>query len=536
MRLCDDDAGCYRYTMAREHLWRRLGWAALIAALFIPRMIMPDAFFTQDEQPWMDRSMVYASALGHGDMKAAVQYPLSNHPAITLMTTVGPVLHAYAWYQGLEGTYADWLWPVRREATAVAHYAWGIVCSATLLLLFLMVRRLKVFVGQEWQAAVLVVLFGLEPWVWGISRTVSVDVMMGICLVGSFVAGMVGREQKKTAWFFLGGAWWAAAFVSKSPSLIVAPFAFWLPVILPWGQWKEMARRAGWWLLGMYVAAIVIWPPFLFHPWQRLHDVLARDVLHATMQEAYVMPNTVAPFFLICLSAFAFTGCVLYLVWRAASWRQQRWNVLLFDVLLVAGMWHGAVLVYLQGDHARKNLPALALLAVVGAMGWLVSLRWVQEKTGSTGRHAWQWGAGLVVLQLLLVGSYFPHVMTAHNFWLATPESLRLLVDIGNGSRLVADYIHTHDPSFIYAAPMDSLMAPYLTEQERGQIVELPEAGKIENLGGDVTHVVVSMSSPARAKFDRAGQTLWDEVQSRTPEAVLSVRDVPMFAIYRVYP
>lgn len=511
-------------------LWlRRLGWIVFLSCLFIPRTFALEEFFIQDEQPWMDRSQVYWNALSHGDFAEAVKYPLSNHPAIPLMTVVGPVLNMYSWYYDLSGTYTEWSWSTRQDAATIARYGWGLACSLMLLLVFLMARRLVIFQGKEWAAAILVLLLGFEPWVWGITRSVSVDVMIGIGLVGSFIAAGLARQYRTPIWFFLSGAWWGLAFVSKSPALITVPFIVALVMLMSPFVWQALLKRAGLWLVGVYVAMVVIWPPFLLHPWQRLTDVLARAELHSTVQETYILSDTVLPFFVMALSAFAFIGCVLYVLLRFIR-RQESWaSLLLFDALLLAGVWHGLVLVVLHGDHARKNLPALALLATVGAMGWLLLLQRMRLST-------WRWGTALIVIQLLLVGSYFPHVMTAHNFVLMSPEGKRMLVDVGSGSRLLADYILSRDESLVWSVPMDSLIMPYLPSQVRSRVRELPPDGTFSNLAADVTHVVVPASFPARVRFDSNAEQLLKETAPLTPEKTLSIRDVPMFWVYRVTP
>lgn len=501
----------------------------MVAAICIPRMIVPDDFFIQDEQPWIDRSQTYSNAIFSGDFDAAVQYPLSNHPAITLMTVVGPVMNFYGSSHGLSGTYGDWPLDDKREAAVIARYVWGIVCSIALLLLYAVVKRMRIFSHAPWQAGLVVVLLGLEPWIWGISRSVSVDVLMAISVVGMLLSAVLAYEKRSIVWAALSGVWFAVAFVSKSPALITVPFAFLLAIWVPSWNWKAMGMRALHWIGFAYFSLIVLWPPFLFHPIARITDVLARVEMHSTIQEIYYWPGFHPPLFIFTLSAFATVGCLLYIWNRVGDIRTQGWKFAALDVVLFAGIWHGIILLLLHGDHARKNLPVLAILGCMGAIGWVWYLS--RKKVSS-----WIVIVGLLILQGIFVWPYFPHVISSYNVLFPSAGGKRLLVDVGNGSKLVAVYINSHDEKEVYAVPMDSLIAPYLDADKRDSLRDLPSEGLLANLDPAITTLVIPASLPARIGFDAAGKKLLEELQNRPIQATLSVRDVPLFYIYSVNP
>ncbi len=505
----------------------RLVQLVFIAAIFLPRLLVADDFFIQDEQPWIDRSQAYVDSLFAGDFAGAVRYPLSNHPAITLMTTVGPVMNFYGSYHGLSGTYEGWPTDNKREAAVWARYVWGIVCSCVLVLLAIVVSRIQFFHDKKWAAGLVVVLLGLEPWIWGISRSVSVDVLMAIGVVGMLCSAIIAYEQKSMKWTVYSGAWFALAFISKSPALITAPLALILASYIPKGNIKDQIIRMIAWILGAFITACVMWPPFVLHPITRLTDVLARAELHSTVQEIYNWPGAHPPLFIFTLSAFATIGCILYIVSRIRDIRRQGWKIFAPDVLLIAGVWHGVLLLYLNGDHARKNLPVLALFAFVGAWGWVwfIGHRNV-SKTILVG--------GLLVLQGIFVWPYFPHVITSYNALFPSSNGKRLLVDVGNGSRLIADYINSRAEGSVYSIPMDSLVAPYLDGNKRDAIRGFPSGGMLINMDKDVTDIVIPASLPARISFDVEGKRLLEELSQKSPKAILSIRDVPMFLIYSI--
>lgn len=503
-------------------------WKILfIVAVFLPRLIIPDNFFIQDEQPWVDRSQVYVNSLFAGDFTGAVRFPLSNHPAIPLMTVVGPVVNMYQWSHGLNNTYEAWSFDDKREAAVWARYIWGIACSVALLLLYGTITNVALFKKGEVEAALFVVLFGLEPWIWGISRSVSVDVLMAISVVGMLLSAVVAYEKRSIIWTGAAGTWLALAFTSKSPALITAPIAFILASYIPRASYKEIAKRASVFFGTAYVFMCVIWPPFILHPIRRILDVLSRAELHSTVQEIYYWPGYHPPLFVFTLSSFAFVGCLLYCWHRFVEIRKNGFQFAPLDVLLLAGLWHGLLLIYLNGDHARKNLPAIAMLACIGIIGWLTLLmRHKVDKTIMIG--------GLIVLQGIFVWPYFPHVISSYNILFPSEDGKRLLVDVGNGSRLISEYINNSDPEAVFSIPMDSLVAPYVDATKRGNIRGLPNEGDINNLDSKVTDLIIPESLPARTGFDSAARLLLEQLQGETPKTILSVRDVPMFLVYSI--
>jgi hypothetical protein len=492
--------------------------------IFLPRLLVSNSFFIQDEQPWINRSQVYVNSLLSGDFEGAVQYPLSNHPAIPLMTVVGPVMNMYAEYNGLSDTYEHWSLDDKREAAVWARYVWGIACSIALLLLYLVIARMQIFLGKQWAAGLTVVLLGLEPWIWGISRSVSVDVLMAIGVVGMLASAVVAFETRSRNWVLISGAWFGLAFISKSPALITAPFAILLASYMP--TIKQYISRGIGWLFASFSTAVLLWPPFILHPFQRLTDVLARAELHSTVQEIYTWPGIHPPFFLFTLSAFATVGCILYLWMRI---RDIRRGIYIFpsDILLIAGLFHALILLYLHGDHARKNLPVLALLACIGAIGWVMWCTQHKMKQSVT-------VLALITLQAIFVWPYFPHVITSYNTLFPSIGGKQLLVDVGNGSRIVADYINNMSEKRVWAIPISSLITPYVDVNKREHLRPMPRGGELASLDPSVTHIIIPASLPTRIVFDTSGKRLLEELSSRRPEATLFIRDVPLFLVYSV--
>lgn len=135
----------------------------------------------------------------------------------------------------------------------------------------------------------------------------------------------------------------------------------------------------------------------------------------------------------------------------------------------------------------------------------------------------------------LVVGlPWFPHLPSYHNPLLRPPDGTRLLVDVGNGSRLVADYVNAHPEPIVVATNLPGLVQPYLSPDRRGTVRRLPKDGNLASLPPEVTHVVVPESFHARVTFDPGARALLPRIAGRTPEAVLRIRDVALFSVVRV--
>jgi hypothetical protein len=349
---------------------------------------------------------------------------------------------------------------------------------------------------------------------------------MAICIVASLVTGAKAREKER--WYFVAGSafWWGLAFISKSPALIALPFCLLLPTL--YGKsWKKTAQNIAVWLISAYATLSVLWPPFFIHPLTRLKGVLARVELHAGTPEVYLWPGIHPPLFIFVLSATALLGCLIYITLRPLYPKEKWRDLLAFDALLVTGIFFGAVLLYVQGDHARKNVPVLALLSGTSAGGWLL-LIWKLKIPPYLGV------AALLTLHALSIAPWFPHLPSFHNPFFNSEHGKRLLVDVGNGSRKIADYINYHPEPIVAAVNIPGLISPYLLPEHRSRLRRMPENGDLTKLSADTTHLFFPLSYPARITFDQSAKHMTEALADRTPLAIIYIRDVPLFAVYEI--
>lgn len=504
-----------------------LSCAAILAlAIIAPRLSALDQFFIQDEHLWINRAQLYSQAMQKFDLTAAAAFELQNHPAITLLSAVGPTMQIYSARHDLEGTYESWSPEHRLAAAAWARWVMGLVTSLTLLALWTITSRLNVFQKNPVITGIVPALIGLEPWIWGITRTVIVDTLMAIFVAASLITAAKAREKQRWYWIAGSAAWWGLAFISKSPALIVLPFCLLLPTLF-WKLWKKTLKNIALWLVSAYVTMSIAWPPFFIHPIARIKGVLARVEFHTGAPEVYLWPGIHPPFFIFVLSATALIGCLIYIALRF-FYPQEKWRDLLaFDALLVAGLFFGAVLLYLQGDHARKNVPVLALLAGAGAGGWLL-LIWklkIQPHLGV---------AAVVILHLISIAPWFPHLPSFHSPFFNSEGGKRMLVDVGNGSRKIADYINYAPEPIVAAVNVPGLISPYLLPEHRSRLRRMPQNGDLQKLSPDTTHLFFPLSYPARITFDPDAKNMTAALQGRTPNAIIRIRDVPLFAVYKI--
>lgn len=501
----------------------------VLAALIIPRLPALDTFAIQDEMLWLNRSHLYVRYIAEKNWEVLHQYPpFSLHPGATLLPVVGLTVSSYAAAHGIDGLMESWTKDQQRGAAATARFVVGLVGSGLLAALFVLLKRTSFFSARPLWAAAAVVFLGIEPWVWGISRTIHLDAFLSFFLLLAVAASVLAWERPTWKRAALAGIFWGLAFATKSPAVNLLPVVL-LPLVLrPLTAWHTTLRQLGAWGAAVAATVVAVWPPMWFHPILRLQDILADMFSHVAVPEVYVWPQPHLPLFLTLLSMMAGLGCVLYTTFRVRALVARRWNrgLLVTDLLLLGGVLFAVLLVAVGGDHARKNLPLLALFAIPGAMGWLLfgeRLRVFPEATA----------AGLIALQLALALPWFPHLPSFHNPLLRSPEGKRLLVDIGNGTRLVADYLNAQPRPVTFATNLPGLIQPYLTEDRRDTVRRLPKSGDFKELPPEVEWLIIPESFPARVNFDRGAATLLRALAGRTPIATLSIRDVPLFFVFR---
>lgn len=497
-------------------------------AVLLPRLIALDTFAVQDEWLWLNRGSLYARYVTERNWEILHQYPpFSLHPGATLLALTSPLVSLYGNVQGLDGSFESWPSTEQRGAAVLVRLGMGVTTSALLLGLLVALLHTQFFSARPLWAAASVVFLGWEPWVLAGSRIVHLDALLSLFLLFATALSAVAREQPQWKLSALAGSAWALAFMTKSPAVFFLPIVLFPFLLRPFRDWKQTLRDLGAWVLSAAITSVVVWPPMWFHPILRLHDIWKDMFSHVEVPEIYVWSDPHAPLFLALLSTIALAGVVLYILARAWTLLRRQWNLSLLstDLFLLGGLLFGILLFIAGGDHVRKNLPALAFLSFPGALGWL----WLADRVRSI---PWVAIGGLLALQAAVVFPWFPHVPSYHNPLLHSGEGKRLLVDIGNGTRLVADYFNTHPPA-VFATNLPGLIQPYLTEDRRGSVRRLPKSGNLEELPNEVEYLVIPESFPARVLFDRGAAETLRQLNTRQPETVLRVRDVPLFSIVR---
>lgn len=514
----------------REARLRAILAGLVMVGTVFPRIVALDAFAIQDETLWVNRGSLYLQAVAARDWDLLHTYPpFSLHPGATLLGIIGPITSAYASVQGLAGPVETWSLDDQRGVAAHVRGGLGAVTAVLLVALYVLVLQTSFFRSRPVWAAAIVLFAGLEPWVLGMSRAVHLDALLSLFLLLATVVSVLAFERPRWWLAAAAGALWGLAFMTKSPAVIFLPIVL-LPLILrPLRHWRQTMGLLVSWAVAALATIVIVWPPMWFNPILRLIDILADMFSHVEAPEVYLWPSPHPPLFLTLLSITALPGIILYLadrIWTLLRTRSLT-SHLLPDLWILGGLLFALLLVAAGGDHARKNLPALAFLALPGALGWLAAAR--------RGRVPASVAAVLLlVVQGALLWLWFPHLSSFHNPLLNTPEGKRLLVDIGNGTRLVADYFNAKPTPTVFATNLPGLIQPYLNEDRRDTVRRLPRSGRLENLDDDIEYLVIPESFPARVNFDASAKALIADTRDLKPETVLRVRDVPLFSIVRV--
>lgn len=445
--------------------------SVLFFAAFLPRLTAVGRYVTPDELIWVYRSVQFREAMLHGDW---VNTLTAGHPGV--VTT---------WLGALGVTFQMWLRPSDTAVyTWLTHLAWyapenipmlqnlarfltagrlliAFTNSAGLLLIYLLTRRLA---GT---AVALLTAFALalDPFTLGLAGLLHVDSLLATFSMISLLA--LANALEITGWWSgtnlmsssptpayrfmaLAGAAAALALLSKSPALLLLPFAtlFWLVhlilAVLRQQRPQKILIKGIVWLLSYGITLWLLLPALWVSPFQaaaRLNEIAARHIEGALRPTYFLGQTTFAPgplYYPITtafrLSPIIFLGLILAIWLIVQLWRQRNvaGNSLqrISPLILYFGLW---AVMFLAGislaakKFDRYALPVIAPLVLVSSLAWFAWPR----------RHsAMRLTAVLLSLQGLFWLFYAAYPLTAVNPLLGGPFTARYVFDVDWGESI----------------------------------------------------------------------------------------------------
>jgi hypothetical protein len=465
------------YQVQGEHPPRPNAGVMISLGLFLlallPRVVGLGVFATADEAKWVYRSAQFLGALLRGDLAGTV---VNLTPAVTT-TWLGSL--GLAVYYGLHRAalgipFADWLASLpefRADMDVLVAVRWPMVLltSAGVVAFYYLARRL----ATERVALLFALLLAFDPHFIALSRVLGHDapagVFVGLALLtfllavqgdvpGARSSSRSGQEARTLryavptgwGWLIASGALAGLAWLSKSPTFFLIPFAGLVALVEAWRRGVPLRTwllRLALWGATAWIVFALVWPAGwrdpVGTPYAVVHNAFlsATDKVEAEAEGYWQVPDLGLFYYVVNgafkLSPFAMLGLIAW-AWLTLARQRQASSVegwlLAFAVLFIVFMTLG-------GKRSNRYLlpawPALYLLAAAGlarisTLESRVSLRSTQY---APCRHFAIRGILLFILALPAIVTY-PYYFTYFNPLLGGALTAPRLVKIGWGEGL----------------------------------------------------------------------------------------------------
>ena len=435
---------------------------------FLPRAIYP----VSRSMLWYYRAVHFGDALLARDWAGTYQ---SYHPGVTTMWISAVGLRLFAWRQGLSSEQLLRIQPTKpgtiEEAVTAGVVPLALVVALCIVLSYVLLKR----IADRRVALVGSGLLALDPFHITHSKVLHVDALLATFMFVSILFLFNYLHRARWPHLILSGLFAGLAFLTKSPSLFVVPYAIVAIGVYWWmgpgpgagsratGQGRgrrlcELVRGLLIWGGVVVAVFVVLWPAMWVEPAVALGRMRERVTFH-------VETRHYNPVFFNGRITFGDPGLPFYLATMA--WKTTLVTLpmvcaaLVFALLRLRrgryGRTVGLLVAYVvfftlqMGLSARKEprylLPVFPILDVVAALG-------VVQSVDAIGRfRLWQryrWlPATLVglalVLQAGLVLPRHPYYGTHHNTLLGgsrVAQHVLPLQDQGEGLDLAARYLN----------------------------------------------------------------------------------------------
>jgi hypothetical protein len=429
---------------ASRKFWYGMIFVFILA--LVPRVCYPVARFME----WYPRSVRFWEALAQGNLGHTYQ---RYHPGVTTMWIAGLGQRVYALTRGWstqelldppDGPLGPQSPPARAAVAALS-----IVVSGCIVLICVLLHRL---IGQR-AAFAAGFLLALDPFFITHSKIIHLDALMSSFMLLSVLFLIGFLRVNKTVWLAASGAFAGLAFLTKSSSGFLAPYAV-LVMLLDLlfkergdSSWRRRAWRAirNLTLWGLVAACVffLLWPAMWVKPGEMLGRIAKNALKHAEEphdRAAFFAGRLVddpGPLYYPAVLAWKTTlvtlpsivAAIVFLVrHRREKSTSPLWYVLIYALGFLLVMTIGAK------KLARYMVPVLVALDVLAGWG-LVQAAAAAQRVKWLKKPNWM-PTALVVFALvgqgILVLRHHPYYGTHHNLLLG-------------GSRVAQHVLHTGD-------------------------------------------------------------------------------------------
>jgi 4-amino-4-deoxy-L-arabinose transferase-like glycosyltransferase len=426
----------------------------LIAILVIASMILPRAadlntFTAADEPFWLVVGANYYYALTHREFENTVY---EYHPAVTTMWIGTAAMLAYfpeyraimhGYFQQEKTSFDEYLVEHGRDPLVLLWWArlFQLLLNVFLFAVaFLLLRAML----DEWTALAAVLLASFAPYLFGQSRMLNHESMVGLFSLIAILALTAYLFLKPHPLFLIvSGAAAAYANLTKSSSIVL--FAVIAVMVFTWavGQWRahrrfstaliDFLKTYGAWAAVFVITYFISWPGMWVAPGRMLYEVYGNAFSYAFQGARLSVTQDLQP------SSFslATTGMGLFGFLQSIAWRTTpvTWLGLILVILLAfqteretfprLGRYVVAFLLLeafacigmfsiIQGrDQPHYVLAAYYSVEFCAALGWVYGIRWLARSFAWAGRAAVQ----SALFAVLLIAQMYPLFYTGPYFY-----------------------------------------------------------------------------------------------------------------------
>lgn len=486
----------------RRHRMAPLAILGVLLLGLVLRLAPLGRYVTPDEPAWVDRSIRFADALAVGDWAAI---PDTGHPGVTTMWLGAAGVAARRLTAPAESAaHLDWLrnlaWLDPENGAAFRHLAFflpasrvavALTTTAGLLLAFWLMMRLF----ERPVALVALGLLAFEPFLVGHSGLLHTDALLSTFSLLTLLAAFNGlRSRQPAPWWALAGLCAGLALLTKTPALVLFPFALLLlaahdglNVIRGRRAPVQLLGTAASYLLFLLVAAaafLVLYPALWVDPQgalEMLTGITGQHVDTSLRRIFFLGQMTYDPgpafyplVFAYRVSPVVLAGLGIGLVRFRRLSSGDRWR---FLALLAFALLFGIGVSLAAKKHDRYLLPAFPALAVAAALG----LAGLLERKAARAPASEATGSWVpMLLQLLFLAPFALHPLAYYNPFAGGPWVAERLLptmwgeEMGAAARCLEGRPEA-DQLVVAAANVPSFAAAF-----SGQTVPLDQANRAD--------------------------------------------------------
>jgi hypothetical protein len=451
-----------------EWLYRWVFPVLVFLLAFFPRAVYPVSL----SNLWHQRAIRFTDALATGNLRETYQ---SYHPGVTVLWLSGIGMRVLGWQRGLSSGQLLGLEPSQPGSVADAVAA-GVIplAFAIALCIALSYIPLKRITDRN-VALVATLLMALDPFYLTHSKALHLDALLGTFMFASALFLLSYLHRAKWLDLILSGAFAGLAFLTKSPSLFLIPYAG-----LATGVYRLLVRnddgvrtdRLGWgrrlwimtrtlliWGAASVVVFIALWPAMWVQPFVVVRSVIDGVFFHVeTIHQNPIFFNGRAefgdpgPLFYLATIAWKTTSVTLPMVCVALFFalarirRNTRSRLTLLFIAYI--LFYTAQISLSNWKQTSYMVPAFPTLDVLAALGLV-------RVTEAIGRTRWwqsrRWLSTVLVaiaitLQAVAVLPHHPYYGVHYNALLGgsrVAQRVLPLQEQGEGLDLAAQHLGT---------------------------------------------------------------------------------------------